>query len=1284
MPGQLVFRVLGPLEVERDGAPLLVRGAKLRGLLAVFLFRAGHTISPETLIDALWGDEPPTTARTALQMHVSRLRKLLDGDDSVVLETRERDYVLHLGPDRLDLDTFRRLVDRGLAEMGRGEHAAARDTLESALRLWRGVPLENVSIPGLPQSELAELEELELAARATRLEADLALGRHLEVLPELEMLRMAFPLDERIRGLSVLALHRAGRQAEALDSITNLRHALSTELGIEPGPAIRRLEEQILAQDPALDAPIVVDPVGARTLRKTVAALVCRFGFEAPSKDPEAGRATLDDLTRRAQATIEAHGGSVQEVVVDKVVAAFGVPQVHEDDALRAIRAAMELRVAPADLPSVGSGPAPPGAGMGIALGDVLVESSQGGERLLSIGPIEEAEQLARAARPGEVLMSSGAARLVEHAAGLEPTEIILLGSESSPIAAYRLVETDRITLERRRFDSPLVGRKDELAVLRQAFGRATKERTAVLVTLLGPAGVGKTRLVAEFMDEVRSSATTFTGRCLSYGRDITFWPIADMIRQAAGIGDDDEPGDARARVGALVHGIDDAEFIEEQVASVLGLSDRSPVPSEIFWAIRRFFEAVAGDHPSVLVFDDIHWAEATLLDLIEHLAIASRGFPLLVVCMARAELLELRPGWGGGRMNAMSLALAPLDYEESSWLVDNLLGRVEIDEAARARILEAGEGHPLFLEELVAMLIEDDLLHWQDGRWVASSDLTEFPIPPTVQALIGARLDRLGAAERLALENASVVGIEFTEAHLLVFGLDPKVLSGQLEALEAKDLITLRRESPSGGRTFRFRHHLVRDGVYRAMSKVARADAHEAFGDHLEATAGGRMGEVEEIVGYHLEAAHRFRVELGFGDSETRSLADRAAARLRSAGARALARDDMPAATGLLGRALALLHEDDPARCQVSWQLATALFEAGDAGGAEDVLEEGLRDARRLGDEAAEWRMRLQQTDIRFWRSPEATNTQETERLAHDAATALDRLGDTAGVAASYRLLGDALGRRGSVAESVEAYEHGQRLAREAGDEREAAQRQALGVAHGPVPVERCIEITERVLGNARRPNPEALAGLGFLLSMAGRFDEARKPLGDAVARAEELGIEFRLASIHMHDGAALLLAGDAARAEAALRPAVEALHRMGEQSMYSTAIALLAEAQYRQGRLDDALRSTMASEEMTADDDVASQMAWRGVRAKVLAARGELAEAERLAREGVAFADRSDLLNMAGDAHFDLAIVLVAAGKTSDAASELEAAAALYRRKGNVASLGRVDSYRPVTIGP
>jgi tetratricopeptide (TPR) repeat protein len=256
--------------------------------------------------------------------------------------------------------------------------------------------------------------------------------------------------------------------------------------------------------------------------------------------------------------------------------------------------------------------------------------------------------------------------------------------------------------------------------------------------------------------------------------------------------------------------------------------------------------------------------------------------------------------------------------------------------------------------------------------------------------------------------------------------------------------------------------------------------------------------------------------------------------------------------------------------------------------------------------------------------------------------------------------------------------------LAREAGDEREAAQRQALGVAHGPVPVERCIEITERVLGNARRPNPEALAGLGFLLSMAGRFDEARKPLGDAVARAEELGIEFRLASIHMHDGAALLLAGDAARAEAALRPAVEALHRMGEQSMYSTAIALLAEAQYRQGRLDDALRSTMASEEMTADDDVASQMAWRGVRAKVLAARGELAEAERLAGEGVAFADRSDLLNMAGDAHFDLAIVLVAAGKTSDAASELEAAAALYRRKGNVASLGRVDSYRPVTIGP
>jgi DNA-binding SARP family transcriptional activator/tetratricopeptide (TPR) repeat protein len=1280
LPGQLVFRVLGPLEVERDGAPIVIRGAKLGGLLAVFLFRAGQMVSPETLIDALWGDEPPPTARTALQMHISKLRKLLDGDSSVNLETRDHDYVLHLGPDRLDLDVFRRLVDQGLTEMGRGEHAAARETLEGALRLWRGVPLANITIPGLPASELAELEELELAARAARLEADLALGHHLEVLPELEMLRMAFPLDERIRGLAVLALHRAGRQAEALDSITNLRHKLSTELGIEPGPAIRRLEEQILAQDPALDAPVATDEIGPRTLRKTVAALVCRFAVESiSSSDPEAGRAALDRATQQALSIVEAHGGSVQETVVGKLTAAFGVPHVHEDDALRSIRAAIELRAW-----SSGGPRRPtvdderPSSSIGIALGDVLVESSQGGERLLSVGPLEEADQLARAARPGEVLMTAAAAKLVEHAAGLEPTEILLLGSESSPIAAYRLVRADGQALERRRFGSPLVGRQGELDVLRQTFARTSKERTASLVTLLGPAGVGKTRLVSEFLREARATATTLTGRCLSYGRDITFWPIAEMVRQAARIGEGDDPTTSRARVAALVHGIDDAEFIEEQIASVLGLSATPPVPSEIFWAIRRFFEAVAGDGPSVLVFDDIHWAESTLLDLIEHLAGASRNAPLLVLCMARAELVEDRPAWGGGRLNATNLSLAPLDHQESSFLVDNLLGSVEIDDDARERILEAGEGHPLFLEELVAMLIEDDLLQWRDGRWVASSDLTEFPIPPTVQALIGARLDRLGAAERLALEDASVVGNEFTERSLLVFGLDDSRLPAQLDALEAKDLITLRRESPSAGRTFRFRHHLIRDVVYRAMSKLARAEAHEVFGDHLEAGAGGRTAELDEIVGYHLESAHRFRVELGLARRETESLAERAAARLRSAGTRALARDDMPAATGLLRRTRSLMRSDDPDRCEVSWQLGAALFEAGDPDGAEAVLEDGLRDARRLGNEIAEWRIRLEQTDIRFWRNPEATNTQETERLAVDAARALERLGDTGGVATAYRLLGDALGRRGSVAESVEAYEVGQRLAREAGDEREAAQRPTLGVAHGPLPVDRCIELAERNLANSRRPNPETLAGLGFLLAMAGRFEEARRPLEEAVSRADELGIEWRLASIHMHYGAAMLIADDAAAAEAVLRPAVETLQRMGEQSMYSTAIALLAEAQYRQGNLDDAMLSTVASEQTTADDDVASQMAWRGVRAKVLAVRGELEEAERLARAGTEFADHSDLLNMAGDSHLDLATVLQAAGNSAEAARELEAAAERYRRKGNTASFARVDAVR------
>jgi tetratricopeptide (TPR) repeat protein len=745
------------------------------------------------------------------------------------------------------------------------------------------------------------------------------------------------------------------------------------------------------------------------------------------------------------------------------------------------------------------------------------------------------------------------------------------------------------------------------------------------------------------------------------------------MVRQASAIEESDGADEARGKVSGVIAGIDDADFIEEQVASVIGMSGTPPVPGEIFWAIRSFFEAVARDRPLVMVFDDIHWAETTLLDLIEHLATSSRGVPLLVICMARPDLLEQRLGWGGGRMDATNLTLTSLGREESSRLVDNLLGSGELDEADRERILEAGEGHPLFLEELVAMLIEEDLLQWRDGRWVTSANLGEVPIPPTVQALIAARIDRLGASERAALEHASVVGHEFTERNLSAFGTDRERVAPVLDALETKDLVLLRRESPSAGRTFRFRHHLIRDVVYRAMPKAARADAHEAFGDQLETGAGGRVAELEEILGYHFEAAYRYRTELRLQGPGTSSLATRAASHLRSAGARAFARDDNPAAASLLGRALALLDTGDGSRADVAWQLGAALFETGALGRAEAALDEGLRDAHRLGTEVAEWRIRLEQTDIRFWRIPEAASTLEIERFAIDAIRALQRLGDLGGVARAQRLLGDALGRRGNLAEAVEAYESGRRLAREVGDEREATQRSNLGVAHGPLPVDRCIEIARRNLAEARRPVPETLAGLGFLLAMTGSFDESRKAFEDAVARAVQLGIEWRLASINMHYGAAMLYADDPTGAEAVLRPAVEALQEMGEQSMFSTAAALLGEALYRLGRMDDALAAADASAETTAEDDVASQMAWRGVRAKVLAAAGDLTEAEQLAREGVSYADRSDLLNMAGDAHFDLGVVLEAADRHIEATAQFEAAAGLYSRKGNTMSTAR-----------
>lgn len=1243
-------------------------GPKQRTLLTVLVMRAGEVVSADALIDALWGDEPPATARTALQVRISKLRKLLAGDPSAKLETRGPGYVLHVDPEQVDLHRFDRHVERGRAALAGGEYERAREELQAALELWRGEPLEGIDVPNLA-GELADLRERRTAALEARLEADLALGRHLEAIPEIDRLRAEDPMNERLAATAAIALYRAGQQADALEVLAKLRRALSEELGIAPGAAIEELERRILTHDPALDLVVEGETATVREGRKTVTALVCRT-TPAPDEgrhDPEAQRGALGSLASEVRGAIEASGGTVHEALGGKVTAVFGMPRAHEDDATRAVRVAAELRELLRTRTEEGAAVS---LRIGIATGEVLVEDRGREQVLLSGEPLELADRLSGAARAGEVLLDQATFRLARHAAGAEPAEILLLGDDAPAMAAFRLIGVP--TGVGRRLSSPLVGRREELALLRRAFDRVVRERTCSLVTILGPAGVGKSKLASEFASMVGDEARVLVGRCLSYGRDITFWPVAEIVRQAAGIGPDEPPTEVRARVAEVVSAEDDADFIEEQVAAVLGVADVTPVPDEIFWAIRKVLEAEARRRPLVVVFDDLHWAEATLLDLIEHIVASWRDAPVLLVCLARPELVEGRSGWGSGRLDATNLTLSPLSREESAQLIANLLGRAALAAEAEERILAAAEGNPLFLEELLSMLIDEGILRWHEGRWISVRDLSEVPIPLTVQALLGARLDRLSQVERRVLELGSLVGKEFTEDDLRAFDLGDEDVPAALGALERKDLIVLERVSREAGRTFRFRHVLIRDVVYQGMSKEARARDHESYGSFLELRAGERIAELEEIVGYHLEAAHRYREELGLADDAPVPLGTRAAERLTSAGRRAFSRRDMPAAASLLRRALGLLADDHVLRPEVSWLLGVALVEVGRLAEAESILAEGVEIADRLADLRFGWRMRMEQADLRSWLHPEAHDPRELERVTEAAIADLERVGDLGGVARACRLMGDAMLARGRHVDAMELYERGQRYALEAGDEREATERGSFGVAHGPVPAERCIGFIRGNLDRARRPDPDGLAALGLVLAMTGRLDEAWAVFEDALSRSRDLGAEWKTASINMYRGAALLIAGDPIAAESALRPSVESLQRMGERSNMSTGVAILGEALYRQGKYDEAMLATLVSQEATAEDDLASQMAWRGVRAKVLAVRGELREAERLAREGVAIADGTGFVSMAGDAHMDLAAVLEAAGRTREAAAEIEIAHGLYERKGNVVSAG------------
>ena len=997
--------------------------------------------------------------------------------------------------------------------------------------------------------------------------------------------------------------------------------------------------------------------------------------------DPETVRRVMGRYFDTVRTVIERHGGTVEKFIGDAVMAVFGVPAAHEDDPVRAVRAAYEMRAAVDSLNDEleRSWGVQIGTRTGVNTGEVVAGALTAEEGLVVGDAVNVAARLEQHAPAGEILVGEDTYRLARHAMRAEPVPPLTVRGKEVPLTAYRLVEALPPAETRgRRLDLPLVGRVHEIALLSDAFERAVREKSCHLFTVLGSPGLGKSRLISEVFATIEPRATTLRGRCLPYGDGITFWPLVEILRDAAGIRDLDPPEEARSKVGRLVSVEKNAPLVAERAAQLIGLAEGAVEGDEMFWAVRKVFETLAGDRPLSVLFDDIHWAEPTLLDLIEHLADWSREAPIFLICTARPELHESRPTWGGGVRNATTIFLEPLSLHESGELVQNLLQGAGLAPEALARITDAAGGNPLFVEEVVAMLIDEGLLRRADGHWTTSGALAEVSIPATIGSLLASRLDRLSLEERQVIEFASVVGKEFSRA--AVSALAPEDtrsrVPGVLTALARKDLIRSEPSTLGEDDAFHFRHILIRDAAYNALTRQARADLHERFATWLEGRFEDRLGEYEDIIGHHLEQAYDHRAALGPVDDAGRALADRAGRRLAAAGHRAVGRRDLPGAVSLLDRARALIPT---ASAKVLFDLGVALWETGGLERAQTVMAEAADAARAEGNRRLEWLAAVELEFMRLDQDDTGGVQQEAREVARQAIEVFEALGDDAGLARAWLVLAFAHNSVGEHTSQLRAAERAMEHARRAGDERvglAARYQMASAFTWGPTPIPEGLRRAEEILARSNTPLLEA-AGLRMLAgmkSLSGQVDEARTLIERAANIYREFGLTPTLATTAFVTGTLEMSAGDPTAAERVLRESRDRLEEMGEHGWLSTILAHHADALYALGRYEEAYAATERSEELGASDDSATQIGWRSARARVLAMRDRTDEAAMLAREAVVIAGSTEGILWQADAYLALADVMAVLGRKDEEERALDEALGRYEAKGTPIYIDRV----------
>jgi class 3 adenylate cyclase len=1008
----------------------------------------------------------------------------------------------------------------------------------------------------------------------------------------------------------------------------------------------------------ACGVSLIPDP-GVLT-RKTVTILYSDLaGFTALGErlDPEPLHEVIARYFTAMRAAIDRHGGRVEKYIGDAIMAIFGVPHLHEDDAIRAARCALEMREALTDLNrELESGwGVTLHARYGLSTGEVAF-ARVGAHPFFALGDaVNVAQRLEAAAPADEVLISRQTARLLRGTARLQRLDPLTLKGKSEPVPAWRLVAL--LPAGEAAAHAPtarMVGRERELEALHAALADVEAEQRCRLVTVLGPAGVGKSCLVRSFLSDAEASATTVFGRCLSYGEGITFWPLAAVVEQIAGRADE-------SAIAAFLGDDEDGRWVAARVARAVGFAPGAAPIEEIQLALRRLLEAAARRGTVVAVIEDIHWAEPTLLDVLEHIASHARDVPLLLVCLARPELLKRHPT----SPVADAVRLVPLSEGESERLLEQLDPAVALNADERARLLAAAEGNPFFLEQMVAMRQET-------GSLAAT--------PATIQAVLAARIDALAPAERAVVDCAAVEGRQFHHAgvaELLPAPHRPS-LEHALGSLVERDLIRPGRPDLSGEDGYRFSHILIREAVYTLLPKAQRADLHERFARWLEARSVGDR-DLGEIIGYHFEQAHQCSTDLQpLKSSDHRRLAEAGARHLSAVGHVALGRGDVPAAVNLLRRATKLFDDDEPALGWLLPELGSALTQAGSLPEAERVLAGAVLRASARGEQVYEAHalVGLLFARLRFESGPAA---QEVRRRFPDLLATFSANRDDLGLDRVWRLraLVHWLEARSGDAEAAwqVAVEHAGR----AGDEEGRADALcwlASSAFSGPMPVvdgiARCEAIRIDLRGN---PRAEAfvLQPLAGLLAMRGEPATARELLAQSNSMLAELGITI-LTAVRYYEAFVALLADDPAGAEVSLRDGYRWLQESGETALRADIVVMLARAIYAQGRLNEAFDLTHEAEREADPDDLSAQIGWRTVRGAILARRGELAQATQLTADAVALVEQTDWLTDHADALMTRSEVHTACDEHAAAGEAMLAALALYERKGSVAAAENV----------